>query len=245
MGRSPLPLKRVVPSAVLLAGMAMFALPQPSPAAAQGQYVVQPIAEMKIKQLPQGPLYWRIENFPTLALAKSAAPPLHWKPDTVSYEGSPWLTAEVAGKVWLFTLGAKGGKTAGGTLVAEVGPVPVIAASEYLLRVNHGSGAPGSDTRTYPPWLGSLLCRHRPSGTEDAAWREPRRSRPNDERPSRRHTDGSVQQRHHRPDGADHVCSGRHEAVFGACQVSLKMSPRCLRHQDLAQVVETANIEQI
>jgi hypothetical protein len=101
---------------------------------------------MKVKQLPKGPLYWRIENFPTLELAKSAALPFRWNPDTVSYEGLPSLTAEVAGKVWLFTLGPKGGKTPGGTFVAEVGPVPPVTASEYLLRVNLGSGPPGSKT---------------------------------------------------------------------------------------------------
>ena len=123
-----------------------------SPAAADGRYVVRPIAELKIKQLPKGPLYWRIENFATLDQAKTAPLPFRWNPDTVSYEGSPWLAAEVAGKVWLFTLGAKGGKTAGGTLVAELGPVPPITASEYLLRVNHGSGPPGSKTpvHTHP-----------------------------------------------------------------------------------------------
>jgi hypothetical protein len=127
-------------------------LPQTSPAAAQGQYIVKPVAEMKIKQLPKGELYWRVENFPTLAQAQSAAPPLRWNPDTVSYEGSPSLIAEVAGKVWLFTLGAKGGATPGGSLVAEIGPVPRVTAPEYLLRVNHGSGPPGSRTpaHTHP-----------------------------------------------------------------------------------------------
>jgi hypothetical protein len=56
------------------------------------------------------------------------------------------LTADVAGKAWLFTLGAKGGATPGGSKVAEIGPVPTIAAPEYLLRVNYGSGPPGSKT---------------------------------------------------------------------------------------------------
>lgn len=58
----------------------------------------------------------------------------------------------MAGKVWLFTLGPKGGSTPGGTKVAEVGPVPVITASEYLLRVNHGYGPPGAKTpvHTHP-----------------------------------------------------------------------------------------------
>jgi quercetin dioxygenase-like cupin family protein len=152
MRPQPLSLALARYSAAVLAGIAASGLPQPSPALAQEKYVVQPVAEMKIKALPKGPLYWRIENFPTLAIAKSAAPPFRWNPDTVSYDGSPWLAAEVAGKAWLFTLGAKGGKTAGGTFVAEVGPVPPVTAPEYLLRVNHGSGPPGSKTpiHTHP-----------------------------------------------------------------------------------------------
>lgn len=118
-----------------------------SPAvAADPVYVVKPIAEMKVKQLPKGPLYWRVENFSTLDKAKAAAGPYRWNPDTVSYEGLPSLTAEVAGKVWLFTLGPQGGATPGGTKVAEVGPVPPLTAPEYLLRVNYGSGPPGAKT---------------------------------------------------------------------------------------------------
>ena len=122
------------------------------PAPEQPRYVVKPVAEMKIKQLPSGPLYWRVENFATVEAAKAAAGPLRWNPDTVSYDGSPSLVAEVAGKVWLFTLGAQGGATPGGTKVAEIGPVPTVAAPEYLLRVNHGYGPPGAKTpvHTHP-----------------------------------------------------------------------------------------------
>jgi len=120
-------------------------LPPPAPAA-DVKYVVKPIAEMKVKQLPKGPLYWRVENFPTLDQAKAAASTYRWNPDTVSYDGWPSLTAEAAGKAWLFTLGSKGAATPGGTKVAEIGPVPALTASEYLLRVNYGSGPPGSKT---------------------------------------------------------------------------------------------------
>jgi hypothetical protein len=97
---------------------------------------------MKLKQLPGGTLYWRVETFPTLPEAQAAASAFRWNSDTVSYDGSPARAAEVAGKAWLFTLGAPGGAMKGGTKVAEVGPVPVISAPEYLLRVNHGSGPP-------------------------------------------------------------------------------------------------------
>jgi hypothetical protein len=45
------------------------------------KFVIKTLAEKKLKNLPEGSLYWRIETFPTL------------------------FHAEAAGKVWLFTLG--------------------------------------------------------------------------------------------------------------------------------------------
>jgi hypothetical protein len=103
-----------------------------SPVLAQ-QFAVKAIAEKKISQLPPGQLYWRIDTFPTLAQAQAAA-------------GPTALAAEAAGKDWLFTLGPKGQSSAGGTQVAEVGPVPPISAPEYLLRINATGGPPGVKT---------------------------------------------------------------------------------------------------
>jgi hypothetical protein len=109
------------------------------PAVAQQPLSVKPVVEKKLAQLPAGPLYWRIENFPTLGEAQAAAGPTS-------------LAAEIAGKVWLFTLGPKGGATSGGSKVAEIGPVPPITAPEYLLRINYASGPSGAKTpvHTHP-----------------------------------------------------------------------------------------------
>jgi hypothetical protein len=100
----------------------------PSMASAQ-TFEIKRVAERKVEQLPPGPLFWRIENFPTLAEAGPTA-----------------LAAEVTGKVWLFTLGQKGGTSPGGKPVVEIGPVPPIAAPEYLLVVNNTGGPPGVKT---------------------------------------------------------------------------------------------------
>jgi len=94
---------------------------------------VKPVVEKKLKELPPGPLFWRIETFAALADAQAAA-------------GPTGLAAEISGKVWLFTLGPKGGATPGGIQVTEVGPVPPVQAPEYLLRINHASGPPGART---------------------------------------------------------------------------------------------------
>jgi hypothetical protein len=118
--------------AVLVSGFCAL----PPIATAQQKFVVKPVVEKKLQQLPAGPLYWLVENFPTLAQAEAAA-------------GPTALAAEVSGKVWLFTLGAKGGATPGGSKVAEIGPVPPVTASEYLLRINHASGPPGAKTAVH------------------------------------------------------------------------------------------------
>jgi hypothetical protein len=126
--------RRVVVLALSLCLTAVL-LP-PSVAEAQGKFVVTKITEKRVKQLPAGPLYWEIENFPTLAQAQAAA-------------GETSLAAEVRGKAWLFTLGPRNGPTRGGTKVAEIGPVPPISAPEYLLRINTGSGPPGARTSVH------------------------------------------------------------------------------------------------
>jgi hypothetical protein len=110
----------------------------PSKVAAQTEprFVIKPVADKKLPQLPAGSLYWHVENFPTLAQAQAA-------------EGPTSLAVEAGGKVWLFTLGPKGGTIPGGTKVAEIGPVPRINAPEYLLRITHSGGAPGAKTTVH------------------------------------------------------------------------------------------------
>ena len=108
--------------------------------AAQAQkFDVTPVIERKVSQLPTGPLFWRVDTFPTLAKAQAAA-------------GPTALAAEVDGKAWLFTLGPPGGSSSGGSKVAEIGPVPAINAPEYLLRVVRSGGPPGATTpvHTHP-----------------------------------------------------------------------------------------------
>jgi hypothetical protein len=106
---------------------------------AQPALVIKPLAEKKVTELPAGQLVWRLENFPAVAQAQAAAGPAS-------------LVVEAGGKVWLFTLGPAGGASAGGTKVAEVGPIPRVAATQYLLRINEASGPPGSITpvHTHP-----------------------------------------------------------------------------------------------
>ena len=117
-----------------LVGVAVLATSMwASTAIAQQALVIRPLAERKVTDLPAGELFWRIETFPSRLDAQTAA-------------GAWSLVAESAGTVWLFTLGASGGSSAGGTKVAEVGPIPRVAAQQYILRVNEASGPQGSVT---------------------------------------------------------------------------------------------------
>ncbi|HEX4511092.1 MAG TPA: cupin domain-containing protein [Burkholderiaceae bacterium] len=100
---------------------------------AQPALSIKPLAERTVTELPTGELYWRIENLATLEQASAAA--------------GPWsLVAQAEGKTWLFTLGPRGGKSAGATPVTEVGPIPRIEGKRWLLRINDASGPPGAVT---------------------------------------------------------------------------------------------------
>lgn len=121
---------------VALVWFATACLSASSRATAQPEYFVQPVVEKRLKELPIGPLYWRIENYHTLAAAQAAGSPAS-------------LAAEIAGKAWLFTLGPKGSAVTGGSGVVEIGPVPPINAPEYLLRINFVGGPPGAKTAVH------------------------------------------------------------------------------------------------
>ena len=124
---------------LLLAGCTALGTLLAPPTASAQKFEIKPVAEKKVTELPAGPWYWLIENFQTLPQAQAAAGPTS-------------LAAEVDGKVWLFTLGAKGAMGHGGSRVTEVGPVAPITAPEYLLRINDAGGPPGVKTpvHTHP-----------------------------------------------------------------------------------------------
>jgi mannose-6-phosphate isomerase-like protein (cupin superfamily) len=114
----------------------VWALVIGAPAYAQQPLSIKPIAEKKVTQLPAGELYWRIENVATLDAAKAAT-------------GQWGLAAQAAGKVWLFTLGERGGSSGAGAKVTEVGPIPRVQAAEYLLRINEATGPNGAVTSVH------------------------------------------------------------------------------------------------
>ena len=134
-------------TAVALSGWAV-------PGRTQEPLLVRKLTDRQVDALPPGELFWRLENFPDVAAAQGAA--------------SPWsLVAQADGKVWLFTLGPARAPWRGGTKVAELGPVPPIAAQHFRLQINEASGPPGSSTpvhshpgsEAYYVISGETLCR--------------------------------------------------------------------------------------
>ena len=122
-------------TAFLIAAIATLAAAAPIGAAAE-PLAIKALAERAVPDLPAGELYWRIENFSTLAAAQAAA-------------GPHAIAVEAAGKAWLFTLGAAGGASAGASKVIEFGPIPRVSASRYLLRINEARGKPGAITSVH------------------------------------------------------------------------------------------------
>jgi quercetin dioxygenase-like cupin family protein len=126
-----MPIPRLAFLAAFFVGIAV------APALAQTQspapLTIKTLASAKIEAVPAAPLFWRLETFPTLALAQSAA-------------GPAALAVQSGGRNWLITLGPAGGMSAGATKVAEVGPIPSVTAAHYLLQVNEASGPPGAIT---------------------------------------------------------------------------------------------------
>ena len=125
-------MKRKLIAALIPVGL--FVLP--SLATAQQTFFVKPLSEKKVTQLPAGDLFWGIDNFATKEQAQEAAGPFG-------------LVAEAGGKVWLFTLGPAGEASTGGKRVAEIGPIPQVNATQYLLRINEAGGPPGSVTAVH------------------------------------------------------------------------------------------------
>ena len=123
--------RRIALLSLLAVGLALVVLP--IAASAQPAWDAKILVERKLAALPPGELYWQVESFPTTTQAKA-----------VATDAS--LVAESTGKVWLFTLAGRGASSFGGTKVAEIGPVPAIAAPSYLLRVQEAGGPPGATT---------------------------------------------------------------------------------------------------
>jgi hypothetical protein len=103
--------------------------------AAAPAFVIKPVAERTVTQLPAGPLYWTVQQCATRSEA-----------DALAAAEPASLAVEAAGKIWLLRLSGPAASGGCATTLARIGPVAPLTASRYLLRVNRASGAPGART---------------------------------------------------------------------------------------------------
>lgn len=92
--------------------------------------------------LPEIPLFWHLDTFPTRQTAETAKAPRS-------------TVVEAFGQTWLLTIAERGWRTAGGKRVAEIGPLPRPAVAEFTAMYLEATFVPG----------GSVAA-HRHSGPE-------------------------------------------------------------------------------
>jgi quercetin dioxygenase-like cupin family protein len=95
-----------------------------------GCYIL--VADM-LGELPQQPLYWQIESYPTRAAAEAA-------------KGPHATVVEALDKVWLMAIAEAGWRSPGGTHVAEIGPLVVKPNTKYIAQYMQGVMLPGAQT---------------------------------------------------------------------------------------------------
>jgi quercetin dioxygenase-like cupin family protein len=86
--------------------------------------------------VPEGPVYWMIDVFPTKELAEQA-------------KGAHGTVVESLGKVWLLTIGEKPELRSSGTRVTQIGPLVVVKERSYTAQYMEASLQPGMVSKTH------------------------------------------------------------------------------------------------
>ena len=79
----------------------------------------QPLAVIELGKLPQAPLYWHLDTYPTRAAAEAA-------------KDAHGTVAEVFDRVWLLTVAGAEWRPAGGDPIATIGPLPLGASDANM-----------------------------------------------------------------------------------------------------------------
>ena len=87
-------------------------------------------ANAAVGQLPQQPIFWHLDAYPTHTEAEAA-------------KGPRGTVVESLGRVWLFTIDVAGWRPSGGARVAEIGPLPVSPEAKYSAQYMEAIFTPG------------------------------------------------------------------------------------------------------
>jgi quercetin dioxygenase-like cupin family protein len=123
---------------------------------ALGCYIV---ARQTLSQLPEGPLYWHLDVYPTRAAAEKA-------------KGTAGTIVESYGEVWLFTVAGANWRASGAKHVADVGPLPLDVSGEHTAVYMEATSTPGMQSAVHrhpgpEAWyvLAGEQCLETPDGT--------------------------------------------------------------------------------
>jgi quercetin dioxygenase-like cupin family protein len=94
------------------------------------------MASTPLGKLPDAPVFWTLDTYPTRAAAEAAAS----KGSTV---------VEALGKIWLFTVGERANVPTAGTRVSQIGPLPLTPNQEYTAQYRESIMQPGAISRTH------------------------------------------------------------------------------------------------
>lgn len=113
-----------------------------------------------LSRLPDAPLYWHIDTFPTRAAA-----------ETAKRQNS--TVVESLGTVWLFTIAEADWRSSDGKAVAKIGPIPLVKADQYAAVYMEGVFQPAmaSEVHRHPgaeTWytLDGEMCVETPEGKQ-------------------------------------------------------------------------------
>jgi len=113
----------------LAAGFACFAM-APAQAARPG---ANTIATAVLGELPQTPLYWHLDVYPTRAAAEAA-------------KGARGTVVEAFDRVWLFTIAEANWRPAGGERIARIGPLQLGSGGNFTASYLQAATSPGFQT---------------------------------------------------------------------------------------------------
>jgi quercetin dioxygenase-like cupin family protein len=94
------------------------------------------VADETIGRLPEGPIFWHLDTYMTLAAAEAAKGP----------RGS---VVESFGKIWLLTIAELNWRPSNGVRVAEIGPLPVSRDAKYTAQYMEAVFTPGMTSPTH------------------------------------------------------------------------------------------------
>ena len=87
-------------------------------------------AHAVLAELPQAPVFWHLDVYPSRAEAEAA-------------KGPRGTVVESLGRVWLLTIDIAGWRPAGGARVAEIGPLPVKSGAGHAAQYMEAIFTPG------------------------------------------------------------------------------------------------------